>query len=91
MAFSNPELKFDKKTVEEYINATNVEYGGINPDIDNIVFVHGSADPWHSLGVTEDLSESAIAIFNSGYSHCENDKEGEERVSKMVAKWLESN
>ena len=37
------------------------EYGGFTPDISNVVFVHGSVDPWHAMGVLEDLSESAQA------------------------------
>ena len=85
-----PELEFDKKSVEKNINATNVEYGGINPDISNIVFVHGSVDPWHALGVIKDLdsNKSATAIFNYLYSHCENDKDGKKKIRKLVATWL---
>jgi len=85
-----PELEFDKKSVEKHINTTNVEYGGINPDISNIVFVHGSADSWHTLGVIKDLDldKSTTAIFNSGLSHCQNNENGKEKISKLVATWL---
>ena len=82
-----PELEFDKKSVEENIDTTNVEYGGINPDINNIVFVHGSDDPWHTLGVIEDLNESATAIFNPGFSHCSK-YNGKQEISDLVARWL---
>ena len=59
MAF--PEAMFDKDILEEYMVASNAEYGGFTPDISNVVFVHGSVDPWHAMGVLEDLSESAQA------------------------------
>jgi hypothetical protein len=31
-------------------------YGGKDIHVNNVVFVHGSFDPWHALGVTKDLS-----------------------------------
>ena len=30
---------------------TNVEYGGYSPAATNVVWVHGSVDPWHAMGV----------------------------------------
>ena len=33
------------------IAQTNVEYGGYSPAATNVVWVHGSVDPWHAMGV----------------------------------------
>merc|ERR1712122_236422 len=36
---------------ESGVYGSNIEYGGMNPDVDNVVFVHGTIDPWHAMGV----------------------------------------
>lgn len=33
---------------------------------DNVVFVHGSIDPWHALGITKTLTPDAPAIYIKG-------------------------
>ncbi|CAB4063745.1 unnamed protein product [Lepeophtheirus salmonis] len=64
---------FNKKLLENGIRRTNLLYGGKNPTgITNIVYVHGSFDPWHAMGITKDLSEKATAIFITGTAHCAN-------------------
>jgi hypothetical protein len=75
-------------------------YGGINPDVHNVVFVHGTVDPWHAMGVLEDLSDAAPAIMINGTSHC-NDMypdrssdpagltEARLRIGELVAGWLQ--
>jgi hypothetical protein len=47
-------------------------YGGKNIHVTNVVFVHGSFDPWHALGVTKDLSPDATAILIPETAHCAN-------------------
>ena len=56
--------------LEKSIAASNIEYGGFEPGVSNVVFVHGSIDPWHAMGVLDDLHESAPAIYITGTSHC---------------------
>ena len=41
------------------LQATNTEYGGQDVDLTNVVFVHGSIDPWHAMGITNSSSQSA--------------------------------
>ena len=48
------------------LQATNTEYGGQDVDLTNVVFVHGSIDPWHAMGITNSSSESAPAIYIEG-------------------------
>lgn len=53
---------------------TNTLYGGVGIDATNIVFVSGSIDPWHSLGITNftgiPAQPSETAVYISGTAHC---------------------
>ena len=64
--------KFDLDLLKRGISLTNTEYGGLKISVSNVVFVHGSLDPWHVLGITQDLSASAPAIVIEGTAHCAN-------------------
>ena len=52
--------------LERSIAQTNIEYGGFTPAVSNVVFVHGSVDPWHAMGVLEDLTPQATSIYITG-------------------------
>ena len=54
------------------LQATNTEYGGQEIALTNVVFVHGSIDPWHAMGITNSSSPSAPAIYIEGTAHCAN-------------------
>merc|ERR1719228_1966874 len=62
--------EFTHEMMEKSIAASNIEYGGFEPSVNNVVFVHGSIDPWHAMGVLEDLHEGASSIYITGTSHC---------------------
>lgn len=64
--------KFNKDLLQRGVDLTLTEYGGLTPSVTNVVFVHGSLDPWHALGITEDLSPSSTAILIPGTAHCAN-------------------
>jgi len=87
------------EVLEENIRQTNVEYGAFNPVVSNVVFVHGTIDPWHAMGVQEDLSEDAPAIVVTGTSHCadmyfddasdpEEMLEAREKIRQLIASWI---
>ena len=91
--------EFSHENMGKYIAATNIEYGGFAPVVNNIVFVHGSIDPWHPMGVLEDLHEGATSIFIPGASHCadmDSDKlfDSEElkaarvKIGKLIKVWV---
>lgn len=44
----------------------NVIYGGLTPDVTNVIFTQGMNDPWRSLGVQEDLNSLAPAFVIPG-------------------------
>eukprot|EP01028_Stygiella_incarcerata_P009784 TRINITY_DN472_c0_g1_i1.p1 TRINITY_DN472_c0_g1~~TRINITY_DN472_c0_g1_i1.p1 ORF type:complete len:505 (+),score=103.36 TRINITY_DN472_c0_g1_i1:82-1515(+) len=52
------------------IENTNRYYGARNIKSTKTVFVNGSHDPWHTLGVLTSLSADDPAIFIPGTAHC---------------------
>ena len=91
--------EFTHDMLQRSIDQTNVEYGGFTPSLSNVVFVHGSVDPWHAMGVLESLNDDAPAIYITGTSHCadmypdvETDPEGltlaREMIGEEITKWV---
>ena len=91
--------KFNQDLLNQGISLTISEYGGLNISVTNVVFVHGSLDPWHALGVLDDLSPSSPAIVIEGTAHCanlyppsEDDpqslKDARLRVGKLISQWI---
>jgi len=65
----------DPNSIGASINQTNIDYGGSNIPANgptNIIFVNGDVDPWHSLGVTHQISPFLPAILIHGTAHCSN-------------------
>ncbi|CAL8295962.1 unnamed protein product [Merluccius merluccius] len=60
------------ETLMEAVAQTNEYYGGYDIRTTRIVFPNGSIDPWHALGVTQDISPELPAIFITGTAHCAN-------------------
>lgn len=48
------------------VTRTNILYGALNLQVTNIVFVHGSIDPWHVLGIIQSSNPQAPAIYIEG-------------------------
>ena len=91
--------KFNLELLERGIKRSNTMYGAKNIQVSNVVFVHGSFDPWHALGITEDNGANT-AILIPGTAHCanmypasQNDppqlKQARQTVGKLIAKWLD--
>lgn len=45
---------------------TNANYGAKNIEVSRVVFVHGSVDPWHALGIIKTQDNDAPAIYIEG-------------------------
>ncbi|XP_048016571.1 thymus-specific serine protease [Megalobrama amblycephala] len=58
--------------LDDAIQQTNEEYGGYDIRTTRIVFPNGSIDPWHALGVTQDITSDLPAVFIKGTAHCAN-------------------
>jgi len=93
--------EFTHEMMEKSVAASNIEYGGYEPSVNNVVFVHGSIDPWHAMGVLEDLHEGAPSIYITGTSHCadmypDKSSDPEEltaarvRIGGLVKGWVEN-
>merc|ERR1719320_2349477 len=93
--------QFTHEMMEKSVASSNIEYGGYEPSVNNVVFVHGSIDPWHAMGVLEDLHEGAPSIYITGTSHCadmyEDDPSDPEeltaarvRIGELVHGWVEN-
>lgn len=48
------------------INKTNGFYLGLKPNTTNVIYVHGSIDPWHALGITESDDPKLPTIYIEG-------------------------
>ena len=57
---------FDLDYIEQMVQETNDLYGATDLDVQNLVFVHGSIDPWHAMGRLTDLNKNSPAIMIPG-------------------------
>ena len=92
--------KFTSGLLQRGVDLTMAEYGGRDVAVTNVVFVHGSLDPWHALGITQSLSASAPAILIEGTAHCANLyppsdqdpqslKDARLAISKLIGLWID--
>lgn len=51
------------------INKTNGFYLGLKPNTTNVLYVHGSIDPWHALGITESNDPKLPTIYIEGNAY----------------------
>ena len=90
---------FTPEKLASNVARTNMEYGGFRPNVTNVVFVHGSLDPWHAMGVLKDLNKFAPAIYIQGTAHCDdmysdNPNDSAEltaarlRIGRIVKSWI---
>lgn len=63
---------FDADYLFSSINKTNKFYSGLNPNTTNVIYVHGSIDPWHALGITASNDSKLPTIYIQGTAHCAN-------------------
>jgi len=63
---------FDKATLERAVNRSNIVYGALNPQTTNVLYVHGSIDPWHALGLYQSKNKNMPTVYIEGTAHCAN-------------------
>jgi hypothetical protein len=59
--------RFNEDIAQAGVSRTNLEYGGLNPDVTRVVYTQGSLDPWHALGRDTDLSANSPVIMIDGW------------------------
>ncbi|XP_063532638.1 putative serine protease K12H4.7 [Cydia strobilella] len=87
-----------EKRIDEGVAKTNKMYGGLSPKVSKVVFPHGDMDPWHSLGVLQDLGPDAPAVMVNGTAHGDilfvragepaEMKEKRKYVKELIKKWI---
>ncbi|CAG2056388.1 unnamed protein product [Timema podura] len=91
--------KFNKHLLEAGVSHTNMMYGALRPQVSNVVFVHGTVDPWNYLGVRESRNLGVHTVMIQGTSHCAdfNDEtpldsaellEARQKIKQLVGQWL---
>ncbi|XP_034943552.1 putative serine protease K12H4.7 [Chelonus insularis] len=91
--------KYNFKLLDDGVERTNILYGGLYLEVSNVVYVHGSIDPWHALGIIKSSNSEAQAIFINGTAHCANMYpaspndlpqlvEARKQVGKLIGQWL---
>uniref|UniRef100_A0A224XNZ5 Putative serine protease n=1 Tax=Panstrongylus lignarius TaxID=156445 RepID=A0A224XNZ5_9HEMI len=64
--------RFNSKLLDLGIQRTNTIYGDLHLSASRILFVHGSIDPWHALGITSTRNPETPALYIMGTAHCAN-------------------
>ncbi|KAJ8736096.1 hypothetical protein PYW08_006752 [Mythimna loreyi] len=91
--------EFDERRIDEGVERSNDMYGGLKPNVTNVVFVNGDLDPYHRLGVLEDVSYNAPAKIIPLSSHCrdlfsdrkkdpEELKEARKYIKYLIKNWI---
>ncbi|KAJ2952121.1 hypothetical protein O0L34_g4396 [Tuta absoluta] len=63
--------RFDIDFVNNAVDRVNLIWGGLEPNVNNTINIHGTIDPWHALGVHEtDITDSSPTITVPRASHC---------------------
>lgn len=92
---------FDGEYLDSRVRRTNIMYGGLRPDLRNVIFTNGDVDPWHALSVLKDLNKFSPAILINGSSHCRDLQnhddadvpglvEARAQVRKIIGSWIAS-
>lgn len=56
----------DTVHLDNAVNETNKFYGGLRPATTNVLYIHGSIDPWHALGLTKSKNPHTPTIYIEG-------------------------
>ncbi len=59
-------FRFDERLLLNAVNRTNILYGALDINVGNIIYVHGSVDPWHALGIYQAARKPYDAILVKG-------------------------
>lgn len=58
--------RFTKTFIQDAIDWTNNNYGGLDIKVTRVIFVHGTADPWHRLGLNKPTNPDSPVIMIEG-------------------------
>ncbi|XP_062136951.1 putative serine protease K12H4.7 [Drosophila sulfurigaster albostrigata] len=92
--------RMDSKYLDQVVAQTNKYYGALKPETTQVLYVHGSIDPWHALGLYVSANTKTPTIYIEGTAHCANMyepsssdppqlKEARNKILKFLAKLLD--
>lgn len=58
--------RFTAAVTDQGVASTNNNYGGYNPKVTRVISIHGTIDPWHSIGLYQDVNDDAPTIIVEG-------------------------
>lgn len=61
---------FSEASLNRSVAQTNIMYGAQQPSTTNVLFVHGTLDPWHVLGLYQSTNPETPTILIEGTAHC---------------------
>lgn len=61
---------FDERSLNRSVAQTNMMYGAQSPMTTNVLYVHGTLDPWHVLGLYTSENPQTPTILIEGTAHC---------------------
>lgn len=64
--------KFNNESLSKGATRTNIMYGALNLKTTNVLYVQGSIDPWHTLGLIKTMDKDMPTIYIDGTAHCAN-------------------
>ncbi|XP_037930354.1 putative serine protease K12H4.7 [Teleopsis dalmanni] len=93
--------RMDAEYLDQVVANTNTFYGALKPETTNVLYVHGSIDPWHALGLINSKNPKTPTIYIEGTAHCANMYEpihtdppqlveARNKIIKFLAKLLQS-
>lgn len=59
-------FRYNSNLLSKAVERTNMMYGELNIREGRVIYVHGSVDPWHALGITQTRLENTVAIYING-------------------------
>ncbi|XP_050530553.1 putative serine protease K12H4.7 [Daktulosphaira vitifoliae] len=61
---------YDIDLLTRGINRSNMMYGQLDIKESRVIYVQGTVDPWHALGMTHTKIINTVAIYINGTAHC---------------------
>lgn len=58
--------RYNADLLSEAVKRSNMMYGDLNIRESRVIYVHGSVDPWHALGITQTRASNTVAIYIEG-------------------------
>ena len=52
--------QFTNEYIHKQTEGTNLEFGGLEPQVENVYMTHGQLDPWRAAGIQDETQATVI-------------------------------